>query len=208
MLDATNDRRPDHPRASHQALDEVEVAVARDGLAELRDRLVDVRVLEQRQQPGAQLRDPHRRDARQRAEHRHARERPDRVLDDAAPVVVGNVVEDDADHTAGTVQLLDAEHRCCRRLAHRPRVDDEHDRRRDEARDFERAPGKLGRAPGSRRRSSCRVRRATPSRPRRSRDPHRAIRARASDARRHRRAARSRGCDTACDLREPGMPCR
>ena len=95
---AVGDRRMHHPGAAHQSLDEVEVAVAGDRLAELGDGFVHVRVLQQRQQPRAQLRDPYSGDARQGTQHRHARERPDRILDDPAPVVVGDVVEDDADH--------------------------------------------------------------------------------------------------------------
>ena len=139
-------RRLHRVRSLHEPLDEVEITVPTHRVTERGDRLIHVRVLEQRQQAGAQVGDTHRRHVRERAEHRHSRKRPDGVLDDATSVVVGDVVENHADHGSRAVQLFDPE---CRRgggLAHRPGVDHQDDRRRDDARDLERAPRKLGRA--------------------------------------------------------------
>ena len=105
-------------RGLHEALDEVEVAVAGNRVAELLDGRVDMRVLEEREQSRAQFWNAHRLHVRDCAEHRHACERPDGILDDATPVVVGDVVEDDADNASGAVELFDAE-RGGRRRSHR-----------------------------------------------------------------------------------------
>jgi len=136
-----------HARPSHEPFDEVEVAMPGDRVTELGDGLVDVRVLQQREQPGAQLGDVHRLDVGQRAEHRHPGERPHRILDDAAPVIVGNVVEDHADDACRAVELLDAERGRGGCLAHRPGVDHQHDRRPDGAGNLERAPREFRRTP-------------------------------------------------------------
>ena len=96
--------------------------------------------------PGAQLGDVDRLDVGERAEHGHSGERPDGVLDDPTAVVVGHVVEDHADDASGAVQLLDPERGGGRGLTHRPGVDHQNHRRRDDACDLERAAGELGRA--------------------------------------------------------------
>jgi len=76
----------------------------------------------------AQLGDVDRLDVGQRAEHGHARERPHRVFDDPAPVVVGDVVENHADDASGAVQLLDPSTAAAAVFTHRPGVDHKHHR--------------------------------------------------------------------------------
>ncbi len=133
--------------ALHEPLDEVEVAVPDDRVAQLGDGLVDVRILQQWQQSGSQLRNAHRVEVGERTQHRHPCQRPDRVLDDPAPVVVGHVVEDHADHASRPVELLDPERRGSGGFAHRPCIDHQHDRCSDDACDFERAARELRHAP-------------------------------------------------------------
>ena len=136
----------DRMRSLHQAFDEVEIAVSGHRITELGDRFINVRVLKQRQQSRAQLGDAHRLDMGEGAEHGHPGQRPDGILDNTAAVVIGNVVEDHADHAAGTVQLLDAQRGGRGSLAHRPCVDHQHDRSGDDARDLQRAAWEFRRA--------------------------------------------------------------
>ena len=137
-------------RPRHEPLDETEIAVMRHRFTELFYRRIHVRVLEQRQQARAQLRNPHRLDMGECAEHRHPCQRPDGVLDDAAPVVVGHVVEDHADDAVRVVELLDAERGGGSRFAGGPSVDDQHDRGGDDLCDLEGAAGEAGVGVGGR----------------------------------------------------------